>query len=148
LGLVKAVFGIPLVALGMAVALKLSAWLFDTKSKFALLFSASALALTPLAVRDLLCAGTILAHAGVTLSQAHTLIPTSLGAVLTDVPPLASRLLRVVDFFYLWSALLLGLGLAAASEMRKGRAVLLGLALYLSVFMVSLGIPSHGGGPG
>jgi hypothetical protein len=68
-------------------------------------------------------------------------VPSSL-AVLDGLSPKMERVLRGVDFFNLWSVVLLGLGFSAATGMSRARAVVLGCALYLMfVGVVLVGLP-------
>lgn len=153
-GVAKGVFVMPLLTLLLAAALWVCAWLVDRSAPFGRFMAVAALALLPLALYHL--SFTVCALAQHSLSQARIqdLVPSSL-AGLQGLSPKLERALRGVDFFNLWSVLLLGLGFSAATGMRKGRAVVLALVLYalfVGVFFVGLpGMPHpnpSGGAPG
>ncbi len=149
-GVAKGVFLMPLGVLLVAVVLKFCGWLFGTKAPFAKCFTAASVAMLPIAVFHLVFAAAAIRQVGVTDKQMLTLVPSSLAAVMPEVPPKMSRLLSAVDFFNLWAAALLGLGFSAASGMRAHRALILGLILYLAyagVFLVGLPALAPSGGP-
>jgi hypothetical protein len=148
-GLAKSTFLTPLLMLAVAVVLKLAGWLFETRAAFARCFTAAAIAALPLALYQLVLAVCTLHQIAVTEEQMKTLVPSSLAAFARGLPPRAATALSTIDFFRLWSAWLLGLGFSAASGMRRGRAVLLGFALYAmyaGIFVI--GLSGAGGGPG
>lgn len=74
------------------------------------------------------------------------------GAPLAWKASARESLLGLVDFFHLWSALVLGLGFAAATKRARWQAVPLGVALYfLVIAAVTIGLPglaANAGGPG
>ncbi len=109
MGLLKGVLLMPLQTLLLAALLWVCAWLFDRSAPFGRLLSAAALAMLPIALYHLVF--TICAFAQPSLSEARVLdlVPSSLAA-LEGLSPKLERVLRGVDFFNLWSVLLLGLG--------------------------------------
>lgn len=148
----KGVFVMPLMTLLLAAALWVCAWLADRSAPFERLLTAAAVALLPIALYHVLLTVCALAQHALTLDRVQDLVPSSLAA-LQGLGPKMQRVLRGVDFFNLWSAVLLGLGFSAATGMRKGRAVVLFLVLYglfVGVFFVGLpGIAAaQAGGPG
>lgn len=148
-GVAKGLFLTPLFALALAVVLKLTGWLLGRKADFGKCFAAGVVALLPVGLYHLIYAVCAFSQAVITDSQMTRLVPSSLAALLPQVGPKAARALAAVDFFNLWSAVLLGLGFASASGMKKGRGVLVGLVLYVlfaAVFLI--GLPGMGGGGG
>lgn len=148
-GMAKSIFVTPLLMLVVAVVLKFTGWLFGQRAAFARCFTAAAIAALPLALYQLILAGCTLHQLSVTEEQVKTLVPSSLAAIVRTLPPRAATAATAVDFFKLWSAWLLGLGLSSASGMRRGRAVLLGFtlyAMYAGIFVI--GLSGMGGGPG
>jgi hypothetical protein len=149
-GVAKGVFLMPLFVLAIAVALKLAGWLFGTKAPFVQCFTAAAIALMPIALYHAILALCAYRSLGLTEAQAAALVPSSLAAFASTAPPKILRLLGAVDFFNLWSVVLLGFGFSAASGMRRHRAVILAFVLYaMFVGVVQVGLPAMSqGGPG
>jgi hypothetical protein len=151
-GIAKGVFVMPFLTLVLAAALWVVAWLFDRSAPFGQLMSAAALAMLPIAVYHgvfTLCA---LAQHSLTEARVMDLVPSSL-AVIGGLSKKMEMVLRTVDFFNLWSVGLLGLGFSSATGMRKDRALLLCLVLYvlfIGVFYIGLPAMMMGGpnGPG
>jgi hypothetical protein len=142
LGVAKAVFGMPLAVLLIAVALKILAWLIGRKSDFGALFTAAAVAMLPVALYYLLAAVVALRQDVIAPSQAGKLMISSLQPFFTGGGPGRGRVLAAIDFFNLWSAGLLGLGFAAATKLTPWRGVLLGLFLYvLFAAAILVGLP-------
>ncbi len=142
LGVAKAVFGMPLAVLLIAVALKLLAWLMGRKSDFGALFTAATLVMLPAALYYLLSAVVSLRQDVIAPSQAGKLMVSSLQPFFTEAGPGKGRVLAAIDFFNLWSAALLGLGFAAATKLSPWRGVLLGLFLYaLFAAAILVGLP-------
>lgn len=142
-------FGVPLLMLACAALLKLTLWLLGQSATYHALFSAACVAQLPAAVHDLIVGLAAIRQSALADSQVPSLVPSSLAA-LTHAPGPLARLAGGVDFFGLWSVALLGLGLAAASGMRRGRALLVSLvlyALYVAVFLVGLPGLVPGGPP-
>ena len=109
--------------------------------------SVAAVALLPLSVYHLVYAAVAASQIAIIDRQLNGLVPSSLASLAQQAGPGLSRVLGAVDFFNLWSAVLLGLGFAAASGMPRPRAIALGLWLYLlyaGIFQV--GIPGMMGG--
>jgi hypothetical protein len=150
-GLAKGLLVVPLQLVAVAVALKVTGWFVGRKVAFAKAFTAGAVGLLPIALYWATFTAVALAQHGVTEGMREHLVPSSLAALFTKVPPPAARALATLDFFNLWSAALLGLGFAEASGMRKGRGVAVGLllyALYAGIFLIGLPGMSGGGGRG
>lgn len=148
-GVAKAVFVTPLLLLGMAVALKFTGWLLGVKSKFSKVFTAASLAMLPAAVGALVLAGCALAQPSITELPPTSLVPSSLAAFIHPASTKVGSVLKALDFFNLWGAVVLGLGFSQASDMRRGRAVLLGVVLYAmwaGVTMIGLPAMMMGGG--
>lgn len=146
-GVAKGVFVMPLVVLLVAVALKLCAWLIGKKLLFAHAFTGAAVAFLPIAVFHLLYGLVALKQPVVSAGMAPQLLPSSL-AVLAPAGKLAAKVLGQLDFFNLWAAALLGLGLSAGTKLRAWRGVGLGLFLYVMLSAVQLGLPGLMGGGG
>lgn len=147
-GVAKGLFLMPLVVLLIAAAVKFASWLIGRPTKFAQLFTVVAVAMIPIALGNLVYGVCALAQFSIPMDRAQSLIPSSLAAVFHPHSPKLMRLLSGVDFFNLWSVALLGLGYAEASGMRKGRALIFALVLYVcfvGVFLV--GLPALSGGP-
>jgi hypothetical protein len=146
-GVAKAVFGMPLAVLLIAVALKLLSWLLGRKSEFGALFTAAAVAMLPVALYYLLSAVIALRQDVIAPSQAGKLMVSSLQPFFTGGSPGRGRILAAFDFFNLWSAGLLGLGFAAATKLSAWRGVLAGLILYvLFAAAILVGLPGIMGG--
>ena len=146
-GVAKAVFGMPLAVLLMAVSLKLLAWLMGRKSEFGALFTSAAVAMLPLALYYLLTAIVSLRQDVIAPSQAGNLFTSSLAPFFAEASPGKGRVLAAIDFFNLWSAGLLGLGFAASVKLAPWRGVLLGLLLYaLFAAAILVGLPGILGG--
>jgi|GEM_PF-293345 len=146
------VFVTPLVVLGIAVALALVAWLLGKKAPFPALFSASAVGMLPVAVGRALWGLVALSQLGVTEERAGHLLPSSLGAWVHAGGPTMRRLLDSFDLFQLLAALLIGVGFAAATGIRRRTGLWVGFFLFLAfvgVFGVGLpGLMAGGPGPG
>jgi hypothetical protein len=141
MGLLKGVLLMPLQTLVLAALLWVCAWLFDRSAPFGRLLSAAALAMLPIALYHLVF--TLCAFAQPSLSEARVqdLVPSSL-AVLEGLSPKLERVMRAVDFFNLWSVVLLGLGFSAATGMSRTRSVVLGCVLYMMfIGVVFVGLP-------
>lgn len=151
-GVASGVFLTPLVVLGIAVALALVAWLLGKKAPFAALFSASAVGMLPVAFGRALWGLVALSQLGVTEERARHLLPSSLGAWVHAGGPMLRRVLDSLDLFQLLAALLIGVGFAAATGIRRRTGLWVGFVLFLAfvgVFGVGLpGLTAGGGGPG
>jgi hypothetical protein len=141
MGLLKGVLLMPLQTLLLAALLWVCAWLFDRSAPFGRLLSAAALAMLPIALYHLVFTVCALAQPSLSEARVQDLVPSSL-AVLDGLSPKLERVMRGVDFFNLWSAVLLGLGFSAATGMSRGRAVVLWCVLYaLFVGVMFVGLP-------
>ena len=146
-GIAKGVFLMPLAALLFALGVKFCGWLIGRPIPFSRSFSATTVALLPIAVYHLVYGVVALASASVGDRRAEGLVPSHLGHVLTGLSPEMARLASVADVFNLWAAVLLGLGYAAATGWTRPKGIAFALVLYLmwaGVFLV--GLPAMGGG--
>lgn len=147
-GIAKGVFVMPLQVLLLAAVLWFAAWLFGTPTAFGRLMTVAAIAMLPIALYHLIFAGCAAAQHTMTEARVATLVPSSLAA-LSGLSPKVQKVLGAVDFFNLWSVALLGLGFSSATGMRRGRALLLALVLYVMyVGVFTIGLPAMSGGPG
>lgn len=138
-----------LMVLGIALVLALLAWLLGKKGTFQGFFTAAAVGTLPLALARFLYGLVALVQTSLSESRAATLLPSSLASVFHTQSPKLMRLLSSLDFFTLWSALLVGVGFAAVVGMRRRQGLLIGLALFLAQLGVfGIGLPglSSGGG--
>lgn len=146
-GLAFALLGIPMLVLVGAATVKFVTWLLGRKALFAGIFSALCVALSPLVVAKLLLALLTLWQLDVTPEKAQALMPSNLALVFKPHSHKLSTVLATVDFFGLWSAALLGLGLSEVMQMSRGRALLFALALYVAyAALVVVGLPGMSGG--
>jgi hypothetical protein len=151
-GIAKGVFVMPLLTLVLAAALWVFAWLFDRTAPFGQLMTAASLSMLPIALYHVAFTLCALAQHSLPETRVQDLVPSSLAA-MGGLSHRMEQLLRGVDFFNLWSVGLLGLGFSSATGMRKDRALLLCLALYvlfIGVFYIGLPVMMAGGpgGPG
>jgi hypothetical protein len=147
-GIAKGVFVMPMLVLALAAALWFAGWLFGTPAAFGRMMAVSAISMLPIALYHLIFAVCAAAQHSMTEAQVETLVPSSL-AVLQGLSPKVQAALRAVDFFNLWSVGLMGLGFSSATGMRRGRALLLAVTLYVmyvGVFLI--GLPAIMGGSG
>lgn len=150
-GLAKGIFLMPLFILLFAVAVKLTGWLIGKSIAFGKAFTAVAIGLLPIAVYHLVFAVVTLGQHAVTEGMRESLVPSSLAQIVQGVGPELTRVLSAVDFFNLWAAVLIGLGFAEGTGMRRSRGVVVGLVLYVlfaGVFIIGLpGMAAGRGGP-
>jgi hypothetical protein len=145
-GIAKGVLGMPLGIVLIAAALKLLGWLTGRSGTFGRCLSAAAIALLPICVYYLVFALVASRSPGLARSQVDSLVPSSLAAVV-HAGPRVTRALATVDFFNLWSAVLLGLGFAAATGGSRLRGIGWGLALYAGyAAVVIVALPGVMGG--
>jgi hypothetical protein len=129
-GVLGALFVTPVAVLSLAGLVKLVAWLLDRKVAFRAALALTAFALLPVALHQLIVALATFRQEAVTRETFAALVPSNLLALVTPATANLKPLYAAVDFFRLWSALLFGLGLAAASGLRRRAAVPLALVLY------------------
>ncbi|MCC6334129.1 MAG: YIP1 family protein [Myxococcales bacterium] len=148
----KGLFVVPLVVLLIAAALKFTSWLLGKKALFVACFTAAALALLPVAVLHAVEFFAALRQESLSPRMAEALVPTSLAQLKGAGPPKLQRLYGALDIVNLWSALLLGLGFAAATKWKPWRGALLGVVLYAlfaGAFLIGLpGMMANGPGGG
>lgn len=157
-GVAKGVFLVPLVALLGAAGLWFCSWLVGGRGTFAELFTVVCLALLPMAVAQGITLASALRQQSLTPKLAMSLVPSSLSAVIDEPAPIerpgwkataTKSLIGLVDFFHVWSALLLGLGFAAATKRSRWFATPFGALLYfLVIAAVTIGLPGLGDGGG
>jgi len=103
----------------------------------------------PIAIQRALWGLVALWQLGITEERAPHLLPSSVGAWVHTGPKLA-RFLDSLDLFQFLAALLIGLGFAAATGMRRRSGVWVGLGLFaafVGVFGIGLpGLMATGGG--
>ena len=149
-GIASGVFVTPLVVLGIAIVLALVAWLLGKKAPFPALFSASAVGMLPVALQRALWGAVALWQLGITEERARHLLPSSVGAWVHAGGPKLAGLLDSLDLFQLAAALLIGLGFAAATGIRRRTGLWVGLVLFVAyVGVFGVGVPGlmAGGGP-
>jgi hypothetical protein len=151
-GIAKGLLLMPLLVLFLAVALKVAAWLIGRKALFAETFTVAALTMLPLAVLHGIEVVVALKQVALTPSMVAQLVPSSLAAIARGAPAI-TRVYAAVDLFNVWSALVMGLGFAAASKWNPWKGALFGLFLYvLFACAFLIGLPGlaagMGGGPG
>ena len=99
--------------------------------------SAAAFGLLPLAARDLATVPAVLRHAPVRPADVPGLLPSSLAALF---PPGAEgplvRAASAADLFSLWSVALVELGMAAAAEVPRRRALAVTALLFVAAAAV------------
>ena len=154
-GIASGVFVTPLVVLGIAIGLALIAWLLGKKAPFPALFSASAVGMLPVALQRALWGVVALLQLGITEERAKHLLPSSVGAWVHAGGPKMAGLLDALDLFTFSAAILIGIGFAAATGMRRRSGIWVGLLLFLiHVGVFGVGLPGlaagggHGHGPG
>ncbi len=136
-----------LMVLGIALVLLLLAWLLGKKGTFNSFFTAAAVGTLPLTLSRLLYGLVALVQPSLSESRAQTLLPSSLASVFHAQSPKLMRLLTSLDFFSLWSALLMGVGFATVVGLRRRQGLLVGAALFLAaVGVFGIGIPGLSGG--
>jgi hypothetical protein len=116
----------PLAFVSFLVGLYALSWFLRGRSQGSAMLAVAAAALLPGALADLLSAGSTLMH--FSIPPVHdALIPRTLAdlgaAVSLPMGPAVSKLLNAVDFFSLWSALLLAFGLQTAAGLPRSRAL-------------------------
>jgi hypothetical protein len=133
----KALFVPVLRALGIAFAAFLAFRVAGGQPTFAGSVAVSALAVLPLALRDLLAIPAALVRGSIPPSDAAHLLPSSLAALLpSGAPPPLARAAGGVDLFGLWCAALLALGMAAASRVSLGRAAAVVTLIFIALIAV------------
>ena len=146
-GVAVGLFGVPLMTLLLATLVKLLSWLLGQKARFLDLFAAVSVALLPIALFNLIIGLCALWQFELDPEHAKLLVPSHLGFLFKHASPKVARALSGLDFFGLWSAALLGLGIAAAAQMRRSRGLIFGFVLYAAyVAIVLVGLPGLGGG--
>lgn len=146
-GIANGVFVIPIVMLLFAAILKFAGWLLGTSLTYVKALSVAVLTFMPTALASFLRGLLALKQPAVTEGMGETLLPSNLGLLFPDAGPKLAKLLSAVDFFTLWGVVLLGFGFAAASGMRRSRALFLAFVLWaMFVGVFKIGLPAMGGG--
>ena len=140
----KAIFVPALRALGIALAAFLAFQVAGGKPAFVDSLAVTALAVLPLALRDLLAIPAALARGTLPPADAAHLLPSSLAALLPQgVPPPLARAAGGLDLFALWSAGLLAVGMAAAARVSFRRAAVVVAILFVSlVALLDVALPA------
>jgi hypothetical protein len=140
----KALFVPTLRALGIAFAAFLAFRIAGGRPTLAGSLAVSALAVLPLALRDLLAIPAAVARAPIPPAQAGALLPSSLAAALpAGVPPPLAAAAGGLDLFAVWCAALLALGMAAAARVSLRRAgVVVALLFVAGVAVLSVALPA------
>ncbi|MFO0599039.1 MAG: YIP1 family protein [Myxococcaceae bacterium] len=147
-GIAKGLLLMPLLVLMLAVVLKISVWLIGRKALFADLFTVAALAMLPVAVFHGIEVLAAVRLDLITPRVAESLVPSSLSA-LAEAGGALGRVYKALDFVNLWAAVVLGLGVSAASKWSPWRGVAFGLFLYvLFACVVFIGLPGMMPGEG
>jgi hypothetical protein len=147
-GVAQGVFVVPAMVLAFAGVLKLVAWLIGRPAPFTKLLSVVALSMLPIALFQFILGAACLRQPALSDDAVASLVPSNLGVLFPAAGEGLRALLSSLDFFRLWSAALVGLGFAAASGMRRARALLLAAALYgMYVGVFAVGMPGLRGGP-
>jgi hypothetical protein len=141
-GIAKGLLLMPLLVLALAVTLKVAVWLIGRKALFAELFTVAALTMLPVGVFHCLELVSALRLELITPRVAESLVPSSLAALVKSTGPGGlGRVFKAVDFVNLWAAVVMGLGLGAASKWTPARGASFGLLLYVlfaAAFLVGL----------
>ncbi|MCL2625302.1 MAG: hypothetical protein FWD46_00600 [Cystobacterineae bacterium] len=146
LAVFKGLFWPALSALGIAFVLKILAWLLDKPTALKACFCAAVGGLLPLAIRDIARGIIALNRFVIYPEQADKLIATSLSGWAGDVSAWLP-LLSALDGYALWAAISLGLGFAAATQMKPWKGILWSLGLYahyaaFALVMVPAALPA------
>jgi len=146
-GVAKGLLLMPILVLVLAGLLKFAGWLLASSLTYVRALSVAVLSLMPLALYNFIFALAAFRQSGLSESAREELVPANLSFFIHDAGPKVSKLLVAVDFFNLWGVVLLGLGFAAASGMRRSRALILAFVLYaMFIGVFRIGLPAMGGG--
>ncbi len=142
------IFRPPLLCLVYLVSLYILAWFLRGRSQGGQMSAVAGAALIPSAVSDLLSAGAVWMHSTIE-THGPPLIPRTLNQILAHFGhsisgPLAP-LGNALDLFSLWSALLLGFGLATAANLSRRSAVIASLVAW-TLWRLLLACAFHLGG--
>jgi hypothetical protein len=139
----KAVLGVPLAVVLLSAAVRFAAWLLGRKTTYMSCFSAVAVALLPIAAYHVILFYMAYRQPLLLPRQLPELLVSSAKGWFPKVPSRFGSLLDAVDFFRLWSVLLLWLGLSQALTMSRTRALVLTLVLF-SLFTLTffVGLPA------
>jgi hypothetical protein len=142
-GVAKGIFLAPLLVVLVAVVLKFASWLLGKKVLFKKCLSVSAVAFLPLALYHVALGVSALYQLQIPPMKVEGLVPSTLAAVFHPKSPKLLHVLSGLDYFNLWSTVLLGLGYAEASGMKRRRALVFAFvlyAVYVGVFVI--GVPA------
>ena len=135
----------------LAVAFFLAFWLAGARTGFKDTLTVTAHAQLPIWLKALLTAPAAMAHAPVAPDDVGKLLPSSLAAFLPgSLPPAVIAAGGAIDVFTLWSAYLLGAGMAKASGASRRRAFVVTAILFVAYACLLKIVPSAApaGGPG
>lgn len=138
----------PIRVLLLALALFLLGRYVGGKPTMARAMSAASLVALPGAVRSLVTAVAAWSQPAISSKDADRLVASAAIPIPEGHPALA-QLLGGVDLFTMWSAVILGFALAAASELKPTRAALtsaVGFVLYVLVTGAIMGAPQGASG--
>jgi hypothetical protein len=140
-------FGPPFRALLLTIGLWLWGRYLGARPAFGTLWSLSIHAQLPLAVRALARGAVLASQPFVYPSQIDGALPSGLWAVPgLHLPALATSLAGGVDFFLLWTAVLLAIALCTSSKLSAWRAGIgMGVAYAVWAVVVFVGLPLLGG---
>ncbi len=130
-GIAKGLLGMPAFVFFIAVALKMLAWLLGRKALLADTWAAACVAMLPIALSFLLAGLAATTYEALTPAQIPQLLPSSLAAIVSEAGPKLMRVWSAIDIFAIWTAVLLGLGFATASQMKRSAGVAYGLLLWV-----------------
>lgn len=140
---------------GSALLISLALWLAfrvaGARAGFKTSFTVTAHALLPQALKVVLMVPAVLVRKWVTPAELPTLLPSSITAILPDsfhAPAPAMAALSALDFFTLWSLVLLGVGMRQASGASKLRTALVLVVLFAAYIAIAKVVPSALGARG
>jgi hypothetical protein len=140
----KAAFVPVLRALGIALAAFLAFRVAAGTPTFVDAIAVSAVAVLPLALRDLLAVPAALARGAIPPSDASHLLPSSVAALLpTGAPAPLAGAAAGLDVFAIWCATLLAVGMATASRVSLRRAgVVVAVLFAAAVAVLDVALPA------
>jgi hypothetical protein len=143
----KAGVWVPLRILLLTLAVFLLLVFVGGKPTLSRSFAATTHAVLPYAVKGLIIAAAAYAQTSLTPSQADTLVANPLAPAIMRLGGIEG-LLGAFDPFLLWSAALLGVGMAPAGEISRKRAfitLVVGFALFVSFCIIAASCSGGGG---
>jgi hypothetical protein len=140
----KALFVPALRALGIALAAFVAFRVAAGRPTFADSVAVSAVAVLPLALRDVLAIPAALVRGTIPPADAAHLLPSSLAALVPPgAPPALVGAASGIDLFSFWCSALLAVGMAAASRVSLHRATAVVAVLLLSsIALLDVALPA------